>query len=590
MNQTSKVICLVGVLALLFPSVSRGQAATTPGQLESYSTIYSLGVEWHLQGDDDHDASCTVSYRQQGETAWHNAMDLFRVDYTPPDPVGSMTEHFNGLSGSVLFLDPDTTYELLLNLVDPDGGSESRQTTISTRALPQKPSGSSIFHVVPGSGGGDGSEANPFQGIEFAQDHASPGALLNLHTGTYQGFDPDNEIEFNVSGATGQFIVWQAAGDGEVIFDDRVRIAADFVWIEGIHVRGHAGVDDEFALLTYSAPEYVVISRCLFTDFHYSITLNHGGANWIIIDNTIVGDKDVIGNPDDSTSWSGEGIELEFTGGHTVAHNSISRVADGISSSLINTDIFGNDIFDVTDDGIEPDSGYANVRIWGNRVSNARHAGISFQPMNGGPWYILRNQVVAGNQALKLRESTRALIAHNVFVGWEGVQAYGSERLLNFQSNNNLWISVQDRYAWENGEGGAATWRTNLDFDGFDWGDSYYAFKWGSDQRYVDLAEFTAATGLESHGIHVDRESCFATFDIPLAPPQSMPFQFMTLADGSEAIDAGVFLANINDDFLGAAPDLGAYEKGRGLPSYGPRPVALLFEDGFESGDTGAWD
>ncbi len=583
-------MCLVGVLAILFPSVSRGQAATTPGQLESYSTIYSLGVEWRLQGDDDHDASCTVSYRVQGETQWHTAMDLFRVDYTPPDPVGSMTEHFNGLSGSVLFLDPDTTYDLLLNLVDPDGGSESRQTTISTRAIPQKPSGSSVFHVVPGSGGGDGSEANPFQGIEFAQDHASPGALFNLHAGTYQGFDPDNEIEFNVSGTANQYIVWQAAGDGEVIFDDIVRIAADFVWLEGIHVRGHAGVDDEFALLTFGAPEYVVISRCLFTDFHYSITLNHGGANWVITDNTIVGDMDVIGNPDDSTSWSGEGIELEFTGGHTVAHNSISRVADGISSSLINTDIFGNDIFDVTDDGIEPDSGYANIRIWGNRVSNARHAGISFQPMNGGPWYILRNQVVAGNQALKLRESTRALIAHNVFVGWEGVQAYGSERLLNFQSNNNLWISVQDRYAWENGEGGAATWRTNLDSDGFDWGNAYYAFKWGSDERYVDLAEFTAATGLEPNGIHVDRESCFATFDIPLAPPQSMPFQFMTLADGSEAIDAGVPLANINDDFIGTAPDLGAYEKGRGLPSYGPRPVALVFEDGFESADTGAWD
>jgi len=583
-------MCLVGVLAILFPSVSRGQAATTPGQLESYSTIYSLGVEWHLQGDDDHDASCTVSYRVQGETQWHTAMDLFRVDYTPPDPVGSMTEHFNGLSGSVLFLDPDTTYDLLLNLVDPDGGSESRQTTISTRAIPQKPSGSSVFHVVPGSGGGDGSEANPFQGIEFAQDHASPGALFNLHAGTYQGFDPDNEIEFNVSGTANQYIVWQTAGDGEVIFDDIVRIAADFVWLEGIHVRGHAGVDDEFALLTFGAPEYVVISRCLFTDFHYSITLNHGGANWVITDNTIVGDMDVIGNPDDSTSWSGEGIELEFTGGHTVAHNSISRVADGISSSLINTDIFGNDIFDVTDDGIEPDSGYANIRIWGNRVSNARHAGISFQPMNGGPWYILRNQVVAGNQALKLRESTRALIAHNVFVGWEGVQAYGSERLLNFQSNNNLWISVQDRYAWENGEGGAATWRTNLDSDGFDWGNAYYAFKWGSDERYVDLAEFTAATGLEPNGIHVDRESCFATFDIPLAPPQSMPFQFMTLADGSEAIDAGVPLANINDDFIGTAPDLGAYEKGRGLPSYGPRPVALVFEDGFESADTGAWD
>ncbi len=590
MNPSLRITCLLVATLFLKPSISKCQNASTPGELETYSTLYSVGMEWSIEGDANHDAACSVAYRVQDETVWKVASHLFRIDYTPPDPVGSMTEHFNGLNGSVLFLEPSTTYELRLELTDPDGGSESRRTFITTRAIPTKAANSTVLHVIPGSGGGTGTSADPYQGIEFAQSHASPGSIFKLHTGTYQGFAPDGEIEFNVPGTSNQYIVWQAAGDGEVIFDDIVRIAADFVWLEGIHVRGHAGVDDEFALLTYGSPEYVVISRCLFTDFHYSITLNHGGANWVITDNTIVGDKDVIGNPDDSTSWSGEGIELEFTGGHTVAHNSISRVADGISSSLINTDIFGNEIFDVTDDGIEPDSGYANIRIWGNRVSNARHAGISFQPMNGGPWYILRNQVAAGNEALKLRESTRALIAHNVFVGWEGVQAYGSERLLNFQSNNNLWVSVQDRYAWENGEGGAATWRTNLDFDGFDWGNSYYAFKWGSDQRYVDLQEFTAATGLESHGVHVDRDTCFATFDIPLAPPQSMPFQFMTLAEGSGAIDAGVPLANINDDFLGAAPDLGAYEKGRGLPSYGPRPVALLFEDGFESGDTSAWD
>ena len=583
------IIFLLGTSGLLFPSESQCQDATTPGQLETYSTIYSVGVEWSIGGDANHDATCTVAYRIQGETVWRNALDLFRVDYTPPDPVGAMTDHFNGLNGSVLFLKPETTYELQLELTDPDGGSEIRQTSITTRAIPQKPAGPTVFHVIPGSGGGTGTSADPFRGIAYAQTFSSPGAIFNLHAGTYSGFDPDGEIEFNVSGTNSQYIVWQAAGDGEVIFDDIVRIAADFVWLEGVHVRGHAGVDGEFGLLTYSAPEFVVISRCLFTDFHYSIALNHGGAVWMITDTTIVGDKEVIGNPDDSTSWSGEGIELEFTGGHTVAFNSISRVADGISSSLVNTDIFGNEIFDVTDDGIEPDSGYANVRIWGNRISNARHAGISFQPMNGGPWYILRNQVVAGDQALKLRESTRALIAHNTFVGWEGVQAYGSERLLNFQSNNNLWISVQDRYAWENGEGGAATWRTNLDYDGFDWGNSYYAFKWGANERYIDLAEFTAATGFEGQGIHVDRDTCFATFDIPLAPPESMPFQFMTLREGSEAIDAGIPLAGINDGFVGTAPDLGAYEKGLGLPWYGPRPVATVFEDGFESGDTAGW-
>jgi hypothetical protein len=31
-------------------------------------------------------------------------------------------------------------------------------------------------------------------------------------------------------------------------------------------------------------------------------------------------------------------------------------------------------------------------------------------------------------------------------------------------------------------------------------------------------------------------------------------------------------LPGVNDDFTGRAPDLGAYEVGRPLPHYGPRP------------------
>ena len=55
-------------------------------------------------------------------------------------------------------------------------------------------------------------------------------------------------------------------------------------------------------------------------------------------------------------------------------------MADGVSYPYVNVDIFGNDIFDTSDDGIEADNGRANVRMWGNRIHNAVHNGISFQP------------------------------------------------------------------------------------------------------------------------------------------------------------------------------------------------------------------
>ena len=268
-----------------------------------------------------------------------------------------------------------------------------------------------------------------------------------------------------------------------MVFDDPLRIAAGHLWIEGIHVRGHADVDNEYGLRTYNAPDDVVIKGNRFTDFYYSIVLNHGGSNWLITDNTLVGDKD-INMPDGPASWGGEGIDLQHTSCHTVAWNRISRVADGISYPLSNTDLFRNEIFDVTNDGIEPDYGYTNIRVWENRISNVRHNAFSFQPMNRGPWYFIRNQVAAHLEStLKIRSTSRVLLAHNLFVGWDN--ALGSSwpneapDILTFHSSNNIWISANDGYAWEHNAGGhQPDWRTHLNYDGFDWGSATYAMKW----------------------------------------------------------------------------------------------------------------
>ena len=45
----------------------------------------------------------------------------------------------------------------------------------------------------------------------------------------------------------------------------------------------------------------------------------------------------------------------------------------------------------------------------------------------------------------------------------------------------------------------------------------------------------------------------------------------MTLKSNCNAVDAGIALANINDGYIGNAPDLGAFEYGKELPHYGPR-------------------
>jgi len=54
-----------------------------------------------------------------------------------------------------------------------------------------------------------------------------------------------------------------------------------------------------------------------------------------------------------------------------------------------------------------------------------------------------------------------------------------------------------------------------------------------------------------------------------LYKPADFDFQ---LRPNSSAVDVGVRLSGVNDDFTGRAPDLGAYEIGQPVPHYGPRP------------------
>ena len=556
------------------------------GEVRVYATLHSAGFEWAFRADPEAKATCGLKYRAAGEAAWREAWLPYRIRYDPPSPVAGKDAAFDGCAGSVFFLSPGARYELWLTLTGPEGLMDEGVVKITTQSEPKIAAGAPVYYVAPGSGGGAGTEADPYRGIAEAQSHARPGDVFLLKAGEYAGF-ANGETLFDQPGEKGRWVVWKAAEDG-VVFTASVRVAADYVWIEGVHFRGtpnDASDSDndhsDWGLRTYNAPERVVIQRNTFTDFHYSIALNHGGAAWVIRDNVIVGDKDLRECLDDSgneihagdcpsKAWGGEGIELNHTAGHTVAHNRISLVADGISYPLENVDIYGNEIFDVTDDGIEPDYAYANVRVWQNRITNARHNGLSFQPMNGGPWYFIRNQVAAPLEStLKLRRLSRVLLAHNLLVGWEDAVAatYDTEGLRRIDSLNNLYVSAAGRYVWEQYDDGPV--ETRLDHDGFDWGSATNAFKWGPDHRYPDLAAFQAATGLEPHGLAFDRADCFEAWPVA-RPPESVTPAAMTLKPGCPAVDAGTVLPNLTGAYSGAAPDLGPYELGREPPTYGP--------------------
>lgn len=514
----------------------------------SYSTIQSIGVEWDVGGDADHDAGATVLYRAVGAYQWHKALPLTRVDFNG----------WNMLAGSVLFLQPATEYELVHYLSDPRGGAHTKRTRVTTRAVPVLPTGGRTFHVVPGSGGGDGTAASPFRGVPAAAAAAKAGDVMLLHAGRYGG-----RISFAVAGEPGKPVAWKAAGDGDAVFAG-VEVRASHMRLEGLRIEAGGGYDFPIGLRTANDPADVAVVRCTIVGNHYSIWLNGGGSDWYIADNTIVGDNNV-----GSGSFSGEGVEFQHTSGHTLAYNSISHVGDGNSYCDHNCDIVGNDIFDTSDDGIEPDGGFANIRIFENRLSNTGHNGVSFQPMAGAPWYVIRNQIIGHSEGpLKLQGANRFIFLHNTVVEWSHMTTTGGDQILNAYTRNNLWISVKGGTLM-NTRGGVPGWQTDLDYDGYDWAGNDVPFKFEG-ATYKDLASLTKASGLEKHGVTLRRD-CFPTLNVPAPPPASVPPQLVELAAGCPAIDAGEVLPNINEDFLGAAPDLGAYEYGAPPLHFGPR-------------------
>lgn len=556
--RVSRAVVALGAVTLL--AVAGGpttileaqSSGTTPGAIRTYSTITSIGVEWSITGDANHNATATVEFRPTGTSAWSLALPLVRVDYNGA----------NTLAGSVLFLSPGTSYDVRLTLTDPDGGAATQTVVVATRPVPVMPTAGRRLHVVPGSGGGDGSDGNPFRGIAAADAIAQPGDTFLVHAGSYGG-----RISFTKAGTASAYIVWMSAGDGEALFAG-IDVYGSYVWLEGLTLR-----DQPYALMSKNAPTGVVISRCSFFNNHYSIYLQRGGSNWYIVDNTIVGDT-----PYSTESLDGEGIELNGysvdSPGHVVAYNRISNTADGISNGTYNIDVYGNDIFDVSDDGFEGDPGGPNIRVWGNRIHNAAHNGISYQPQNGSPWYIIRNQLVGFMESpFKFRTTDRSVIANNTFVMWGKMICCQDADLLKSIVRNNLWISVAGGQIWDFSTG-VKDWRTDLNNDGFDWGANTAPFRYGG-VVYASLAAFSAASGLETNARQINHATCFASFNVPGPAPVPIPPQYMTLQASCAAVDAGVALPNIAENFAGSAPDLGAYELGRPLPIYGPRPTTM---------------
>lgn len=582
-------LCVVALLG--FATAARAGDDVVPGAIRADATFAHIGVVWSIIGDDDLDSTMVLEFRRQGEVQWRAGAPAMRAH--PTLVVDGSQLGFNTWAASALFLLPGQSYELRLTLTDPDGGSDVQIITAETRTPPPVDYGGTVRYVEPGTGGGDGSAGNPYQGLQSAADNAAPGDHFRIAAGSYAPF------QVLVSGTPSEPIVFSGPGDRTAVVDG-VGTSAGVVtlgaWdtnISHVVIEDLAIEDGAYGIDAQRSSEIVIRNNDIRNVDFGIYNRREGGleGNQTVCDNVIEG----------RVSWPGTGIPpergIDLRGfGNVVCHNTVRNFGDCVSlqpftGESYGNDVFGNDASYCVDDGIEIDYNRANVRVWRNRVMNAR-TGVSVQPIRGGPAYIFRNEFFnLENYPIKMNNQPAGfLVIHNTGAQHGNGHSDSSPPWRNAIFRNNLFLGT--RYAFEFVTVASDGFR---DFDYDAWGttrdigsptDPY--FKWDN-VRYDRLSDLQAATGVEVHGV----EAAFGDLvnaALPFAwdQPAEPGSRDLRLISGGPEIDAGASLANLNDGFvLIGVPDMGAFEFGLPLPHYGPR--LGIFADGFESGSTGAW-
>lgn len=397
-------------------------------------TLISLGFEWYIEGDDNHNASVEVWYRKKGERSWKDALPLLRIQEEE-----SIYEFFNNsidyiapnmFAGSIFDLEPDTEYECKFLMTDPDGvgGDPLKVVTVRTRPEPKPWEEGHVFHVYPPD------YTVPKKVPHFssltaayytgwceadwwvvAPPRVQPGDTILIHAGVYKddwtfyGGDIWNEgmgtpfqgtYYLTAKGTKEKPIVIKAAGDGEVIFDGNDNfnlfnvMAADHHYFEGLTIR-NTYVAFLAGNKNITGSSGLTVKRCRFEDIDKGIHTDWSGSrNFYIADNVFIGrhDPDVLHgwtNPPGKKSpysyalppsiYPYEKCLSEYAikvcgAGHVICHNYIANFHDGIDHATYGVPdgypLYGHPEVYPLEEVLERDRMFVSIDIYNNLIIN----------------------------------------------------------------------------------------------------------------------------------------------------------------------------------------------------------------------------
>jgi hypothetical protein len=474
--------------------------------------------------------SVTVQFRKKGTQKWEHGMMLRRISAGENEGFSWRNRH----SGSIFNLEPDTEYEIRLRLDDPDGGSSQQVIFAHTRPVPA------------------------------VNDRAE---IIELEPGEY-------DTLFTKNGSLDKPVVYRCSR-GKATFRFIELKNREWVFIEGLNVinREKKGYG-----IRMNGAKNCVVRHCIIKAVYGIVAYLPGATDCYISDNEITG----------TCTWENEsmgchgknlGEGIEITGpGNVICYNRVAGFRDCISTMEDQhvrnqrcIDIYNNDIYRGVDDAIEADFCQSNCRIYQNRITNC-YVGLSSQPGLGGPTYFIRNVMYnVIHAAFKLKRYSQGdVILHNTVVK-VGTGLGGNEAMDYAFFRNNLAIGGPTGGVNWGDYGAGNPYAADIPDPGIH-SDFDYDAVGVYGVPYIARIGNKPFKDVEKHGIERIRlRNIFPGVDFPNPPVPERDLPVLMPASGSRVVDAAVRINNINDFFLGDAPDCGAYESGQKLPHYGPR-------------------
>lgn len=506
------------------------------------ATFESIGLYWK-PGTNPGRAGCTLQYRKSADAAWRQALPMW---YDP---------HDRECRGSIVGLAPGTEYEVQLG---QPGRAPSRRLRISTwpEAFPVArtialPPGTSDRMLAITEGGAPGAY------VLYSGDPAAPSTIDVADAQPY-------DVVISAPYVIVRGLVLKGAQADAIRLDDN----AHDVVIEGNDISGWGRDGGKTSRLGYR------IGVDEDSGIH-GVCESQGMARVVVQRNRIHDPRYGANSWSEGHPSGPQALSFDSCGGnHVIRYNEIRGSAghyynDGLGGSEnfstvgfpnADSDIYGNRIEDAWDDCIEAEGGDRNVRVWGN-YCNDTTTGVASTIVSVGPIYIFRNvfdrsrqleeaspdadrrNVFAKSGTVAGFHAGRRYLFHNTMLqarmpgarhglgGASGISGTGARQpVRNTVSRNNLW-QVWKREA-------PAVLQAGPDND--------FANDLYSGRAGARIAHGIRATPIYASGNGWTSES-------------QGRYQ---LAPGSPGYDRGVRIPNFNDDYTGAAPDIGAAEAG----------------------------